>query len=176
MRAFFGMIVERSLRKTGSPDEGFEWLRRLDAQTRDYEMNASVLVERIGRREGLVTIWDLPDVLLEMRRSRDLAYVFPPSGTPVIDDAVGLVRHSRHLSAARGLIEWLGSAEAQRLAAEKAYRLPARTDLGREQLPAWARDVLARLVPEKMDWDLLERDGPAWMAKWDREIRGRGGK
>jgi iron(III) transport system substrate-binding protein len=176
MRAFFGMIVERSLRKTGSPDEGFEWLRRLDAQTRDYEMNASVLVERIGRREGLVTIWDLPDVLLEMRRSRDLAYVFPPSGTPVIDDAVGLVRHSRHLSAARGLIEWLGSAEAQRFAAEKAYRLPARTDLGREQLPAWARDVLARLVPEKMDWDLLERDGPAWMAKWDREIRGRGGK
>jgi iron(III) transport system substrate-binding protein len=176
MRAFFGMILERSIRRTGSPAAGFDWLRRLDAQTREYEMNASVLVERIGRREGLVTIWDLPDVLLEMRRSKDLAYVFPPSGTPVIDDAVGLVKGARHAQQAKGLIDWLGSPEAQRRAAAEAYRLPARSDIPPGQLPDWARDVLARLAPEKMDWDLLEREGPAWMAKWDREIRGRGGK
>jgi iron(III) transport system substrate-binding protein len=176
MRAFFGMVLERSIRSTGSPAAGFEWLKRLDAQTKDYEMNASVLVERIARREGLVTIWDLPDVLLEMQRSRDLAYVFPPSGTPVIDDAVGLVKGAKHPAAAKELIEWLGSAEAERLAAEKAYRLPARTDIPSTELPEWARDVLGKLVPEKMDWDLLEREGSQWMATWDREIRGRGKK
>lgn len=176
MRAVFGMILERSIRQTGSPAAGFEWLKRLDAQTKDYEMNASVLVERIARREGLVTIWDLPDVLLEMQRSRDLAYVFPPSGTPVIDDAVGLVKSARHAAAAKGLIEWLGSGEAQRLAAEKAFRLPARTDVPETELPAWARDVLRHLVAEKMEWDLLEREGAQWMATWDREIRGRGKK
>ena len=176
MRAFFGMILERSIRQTGSTGAGFDWLKRLDAQTRDYEMNASVLVERIARREGVVTIWDLPDVLLEMQRSKDLAYVFPPSGTPVIDDAVGLVKGARHAAAAKGLVDWLGGVEAQLLAAEKAYRLPARTDIPPDQLPAWARDVLAKLVPEKMDWDLIEREGSAWMAKWDREIRGRGKK
>lgn len=174
MRAIFGMVLERSLAETGSPDRGFQWLTRLDAQTKEYVMNASILVEKIARREGLVTVWDLPDVLLEMRRSRDLAYFFPASGTPVIDDAVGLVAGARHPKEARELIEWLGSPEAQFAAAESVYRLPARTDLPTERLPEWARDVLTKMVPARMDWDLLEREGQAWMARWDREVRGKG--
>jgi iron(III) transport system substrate-binding protein len=174
MRAFFGMILARSVDHTGSPEEGFAWLKKLDAQTRGYEMNASVLVERIARREGLITVWDLPDVLLEMRRSQGLAYVFPSSGTPVIVDAVGLVRGARHAAAAREFIEWLGSAEGERLAAEKAFRLPARRDLAEQDLPQWVRDVDTRLVPAKMNWNLIEREGAGWMARWDREVRGRG--
>ncbi len=174
MRAFFGMILARSIDQTGSAERGFEWLKKLDAQTKGYEMNASVLVERIARREGLVTVWDLPDILLEMRRSQGLAYVFPSSGTPVIVDAVGLVRGARHASAAREFIEWLGSPEAQLLAAEKAYRLPARGDLPEDQLPQWVREVDHALVPAKMNWDLIEREGAQWMARWDREVRGKG--
>jgi iron(III) transport system substrate-binding protein len=174
MRAIFGMILERSLAATGSADQGFGWLTRLDAQTREYVQNASILVEKIARREGLATVWDLPDVLLEMKRSKDLAYVFPSSGTPVIDDAVGVVKGAKHGQQARALIEWLGSPEAQLLAAENAYRLPARTDLPPDRLPGWARDVEARMKPAKMDWDLLEKEGQGWMAKWDREVRGKG--
>ncbi|HMF10324.1 MAG TPA: extracellular solute-binding protein [Thermoanaerobaculia bacterium] len=174
MRAFFGMILARSVERTGSPDAGFAWLKRLDAQTRGYEMNASVLVERIARREGLITVWDLPDVLLEMRRSSGLAYVFPSSGTPVIVDAIGLVRGARHAAAAREFIEWLGSAEGERLAAERAFRLPARRDLPEQDLPQWVRDVDTRLVPAKMNWSLIDREGAGWMARWDREVRGKG--
>ncbi len=176
MRAIFGMILERSLSQTGSPERGFQWLSRLDAQTKEYVMNASVLVEKIARREGLVTVWDLPDVLLEMRRSKDLAYVFPSSGTPVIDDAIGLVRGARHAPEAKALIEWIGSPEAQLAAARDAYRLPARTDLPAGELPEWARDVEKKMKPAEMDWDLLEREGQAWMARWDREVRGKGKK
>jgi iron(III) transport system substrate-binding protein len=174
MRAFFGMILSRSVEETGSSDRGFDWLKRLDAQTKNYEMNASLLVEKIARREGLITVWDLPDVLLEMRKSRDLAFVFPKSGTPVIDDAAGLVHGARHDAAARPYLEWLGSPEAQLLAAEKAYRLPARQDLAPASLPAWAREVEAQMVPARLNWDLIEREGAAWMARWDREVRGRG--
>jgi iron(III) transport system substrate-binding protein len=174
MRAIFGLILQRSIAETGSPDRGFDWLKRLDAQTKEYVMNASVLVEKIARREGLVTVWDLPDVLLEMGRSKDLAYVFPASGTPVIDDAVGLVRGAKHSREARELIEWLGSPEAQILAARNAYRLPARTDLPAGEAPEWARDVEKKMIPARMDWDLLDREGQAWMAKWDREVRGKG--
>ena len=176
MRAIFGLILQRSIAETGSPERGFDWLKRLDAQTKEYVMNASVLVEKIARREGLVTVWDLPDVLLELGRSKDLAYVFPASGTPVIDDAVGLVRGAKHPREARELIEWLGSPEAQLLAAQNAYRLPARTDLPAGAAPEWARDVEKKMIPARMDWDLLDREGQAWMAKWDREVRGKGSK
>ena len=176
MRAFFGLILARSIEKNGSPAAGFDWLRKLDAQTKSYEMNASILVQRISRREGLITVWDLPDVLLEMKQSRDLAYVFPASGTPVIDDAIGLVKGARHEAAARKFLEWVGSVEAQRLAAEKAYRLPARTDIPPSDLPAWAQDVQKRLVPAKLDWELLEREGSSWMSTWDRAVRGKGAR
>jgi iron(III) transport system substrate-binding protein len=174
MRAFFGMIFARSLEKTGGTTQAIDWLKRLDAQTKSYEMNASILVQRIARREGLVTVWDLPDELLEMRQSKELAYVFPTSGTPVIDDAIGLVKGAKHPDAARQFLEWIGSPEAQRIAAEKAYRLPARTDIPPAELPEWARDVSSRMVAARLDWALLERELPGWMATWDREVRGKG--
>jgi len=176
MRAIFGMILLRSIAETGGPERGFDWLKRLYGQTREYVVNATILLEKLARREGLVTLWDLPDVLLEQKRGLPLRIVFPPSGTPVIDDAIGLVAGGRHPEEARALIEWLGSGEAQRLAAERAFRLPARTDLPAAELPAWAREVERQLVPAKMDWDRLERDGPGWMATWDRTVRGRGGR
>ncbi len=30
------------------------------------------------------------------------------------------------------------------------------------------------MKPAKMEWDLIEREGQAWMARWDREVRGKG--
>ena len=176
MRAVWGMVLSRSVAETGGTDRGFAWLARLDGQTKEYVVNASILCEKVARREGLVTMWDLPDILLEKQRSPILAFVFPKSGSPIIDDAVGLVKGAKHAGEARALIEWLGSPEAQLLGADKAYRLPARADLPEEKLPAWARDVARTLVPARLDWALIEREGPGWMARWDREIRGRGGR
>ncbi len=173
MRAVWGYILSKSVRETGSPDRGFAWLARLDAQTKEYVFNPILLYEKIIRGEGIITIWDLPDTLLERQRGSPLAYVFPRSGTPVIDDAVGLVAGCRHPELARQFIEFVGEKSMQRAAAEKTFRLPARTDLG-DDMPGWARDVLRELVPAEIDWPLVEKDGAAWMATWDRTIRGKG--
>ena len=176
MRTMFGMILARSVAETGSPEAGFEWLRRLDAQTKEYVLNPALMIEKLIRREGLVTVWDLTDILLQQARGMPLGFELAASGTPVIDDAVGLVAGAPHPEAARAFIDWVGSSEAQLLAAERAFRLPARTDLGPADLPEWARDVLARLTPAELDWRLLEERGPEWMARWDRTIRGAGGR
>jgi iron(III) transport system substrate-binding protein len=173
MRAVWGYILSKSVRDTGSPAAGFAWLGRLDAQTKEYVFNPILMYEKLIRGEGLITIWDLPDTLLERERGSPLQYVFPKSGTPVIDDAIGLVAGARHPELARQFIDFVGTIELQRLAAEKTYRLPARTDLG-DALPAWARDVEREMVPAAMDWPLVEKDGAAWMATWDRTIRGKG--
>ncbi len=175
MRTMFGMILARSVDETGSPERGFEWLRRLDGQTKQYVLNPALMIEELARREGLVTVWDLTDILWQQKRGKPLGFNFPTSGTPVIDDSIGLVAGARHPAAAKAFIDWVGSPEAQRLAADKAFRLPARTDLSRADLPAWARDVLSRLVSAKVDWKLIEKRGPDWMTTWDRTIRGHGG-
>jgi iron(III) transport system substrate-binding protein len=173
MRAVWGYILSKSVRETGSPAAGFAWLARLDAQTKEYVFNPILLYEKIVRGEGLITIWDLPDTLLERERGSPLQYVFPSSGTPVIDDAVGLVAGCRHPELAKRFIDFLGEKEMQRLAAEKTFRLPARTDLG-DALPAWAREVEREMVPAEIDWPRVEKDGTGWMATWDRTIRGNG--
>jgi iron(III) transport system substrate-binding protein len=174
MRAIWGLIIERSLRRTGDTTEGMAWLRRLDGQTKAYALNPALLDARLARGEGLVTLWDLPDILISRSKGMPFDYVFPRSGTVVIDDAIGLVRGCRHPEAARAFIDFVGSEEGQLLAAARVYRLPARHDLPPDRVPAWVAHVEHDMVVADVDWDLLARDGAAWMGYWDRHIRGTG--
>jgi len=174
MRAVWGMIIERGLKQTGDTTAGFQWLRRLDAQTKEYVLNGPLLDQKIVRQEGLVTIWDLPDILLNRRDGLQLGYLFPKSGTPVIEDAIGVVRDARHPAAARAFVEYVGSVDAQLLATREAYRLPARLDLPVDSLPPWAREVRRAMQVAEVDWDLLAARGADWMRYWDENVRGKG--
>lgn len=176
MRAVWGMLIERSLKQTGDTAAGWAWLRRLDAQTKEYVLNGPLLDQKIVRQEGLITIWDLPDIQLNTRDGLPLGYVFPTSGTPVIEDAIGVIRRAPHEAAARAFVEWVGTTGIQLLAAREVYRLPARSDLPIDSLPAWVRDVRTHMVEADVDWDLLARQGPQWMRYWDEYVRGKGGR
>ncbi len=174
MRAIWGLILERSIRETGDTARGMAWLRRLDAQTRAYTLNPAVLDAKLARQEGLITLWDLPDILISRAKGMPFGYVFPRSGTVVIDDGIGLVRGAPHPEAAKAFIEFVGSVEGQLLAARAVYRLPARRDLPADSVPAWVAEVERSMVVAEVDWDLLAREGPAWMSYWDRHVRGTG--
>jgi iron(III) transport system substrate-binding protein len=174
MRAIWGLFLVRSLRETGDTTRGMRWLRRLDGQTKAYTLNPAILDARLARAEGLVTLWDLPDILIARSKGLPFGYVFPRSGTVVIDDAIGLVRGSRHPEAAQAFIDYVGSEEAQLLAAREVFRLPARHDLPPDQVPAWVADVERQMTVYPMDWPLLAREGAAWMGYWDRHVRGTG--
>ncbi len=174
MRAIWGLIIERSLRMTGDTTAGMAWLRRLDGQTKSYALNPAILDARLARGEGLITLWDLPDILISRSKGMPFGYVFPRSGTVVIDDAIGLVRGSRHPEAARAFIDYVGGVDAQLLAADKVFRLPARHDLPAERVPGWVADVEAQMRVSPMDWAMLARDGAGWMGYWDRHVRNTG--
>ena len=174
MRAIWGFIIYRGIAAGGDTTAGMAWLRKLDGQTRAYVLSPLLLTEKLARQEGLVTLWDLPDVLIDRTRGLPLDYVFPASGTVVIDDAIGLVRGARHPEAARKFIDWAASDEALLLAARVTFRLPARTDLPKDSVPPWIADVESRMHEAPMDWALLAREGPAWMSYWDQRVRGTG--
>lgn len=174
MRAIWGFIIYRGIQATGDTAAGMAWLRRLDGQTRSYVLSPLLLTEKLSRQEGLVTLWDLPDVLIDRGRGLPLDYVFPASGTVVIDDAIGLVRGARHPAEARAFIDWAASDEALLLAARKTFRLPARKDLPPDSIPSWIADVESRMREAPMDWSLLAREGPGWMSYWDQRVRGKG--
>jgi iron(III) transport system substrate-binding protein len=174
MRAVWGMVIERGMHAPGDTAAGMAWLRKLDGQTRTYTLNPALLEEKLVRREGLVTIWDLPDLLIWQGQGMPFGYVFPRSGTPVIEDAIGLVRGARHPDAARRYIDFVGSHEAQILTAREVFRLPARLDLPPDSVPPWVAETYRQMKVAPMDWPLLARDGAGWMAYWDRHVRGTG--
>ncbi len=174
MRAIWGLILERSIRETGDTAQGMAWLRRLDGQTKTYALNPAILVAKLARGEGLVTLWDLPDILIGRAQGLPFGYVFPRSGTVVIDDAIGLVRGARHPAAARAFIDFVGGIEGQLLAADQVFRLPARHDLPPEKVPDWVAEVESLMVVAPVDWRLLAERGPGWMSYWDTHVRGTG--
>ena len=52
MRILFGMVLALSVQETGSEETGWQFLRRLDAQTKEYVLNPALLLEKLNRREG----------------------------------------------------------------------------------------------------------------------------
>lgn len=174
MRAIWGLIIERGLRQTGDTAWGMAWLRRLDGQTRAYTLSPALLDAKLARREGLVTLWDLPDILISQSKGMPFGYTFPRSGTAVIDDAIALVRNAPHPEAAKLFYEYVGSVDGQLLAAEKVFRLPARHDLPPDRVPAWVAEVEREMVVEPMNWPLLVKDGAKWMGYWDQHVRNTG--
>lgn len=175
MRAVFGAIMYREYARTGDPEAGYEWLLRLDAQTKEYVLNPTLLYQKLARQEGLVTLWNMPDIeILRATTDFPIDYVLPESGTPVVIDAVAVIAGSDEPDAARGFVELVGRPGSLREAAERYFRIPTRTDLPSDSMPAWLREALPRIRPMEIDRALVREHGPEWLRHWDREIRGRG--
>lgn len=171
MRAIFGAMIWRTYKETGSTEQGYNWLRRLDANVHEYTVDGTLLMQKLARGEGLISLWDLPDVrLFREQKNLHVAYLFPQSGTPVITDGIAVVRGAPHEEEARRFYEFVTTPESLTHAARTYYRIPVRTDIDRAQLPAWMNEPFARL---QINWDVLRKEGNGWLRYWDTEIRGR---
>jgi iron(III) transport system substrate-binding protein len=170
MRAIFGAMIWRFYKDTGSPEKGYDWLRRLDANVHEYTADGTLLMQKLARREGLVTLWDLPDVRIYQEKKLPIAYVIPANGTLVITDAIAILHGAPNEAEARQFYEFVTTPESLIHAARTYYRIPVRTDIDRSQLPDWMNQPFNRMP---LDWDLLRKRSGEWMRYWDTEIRGR---
>ena len=171
MRVIFGAMILRFYKDTNSPAGGYDWLRKLDANVHEYTANPTLLMQKLARGEGTVSLWDMPDVMLyREKKNFNLGYVIPRSGTPVVTDGIAIVRGAPHEEEARRFYEFVTTPESLVHAAREYYRIPARTDLDRSQLPAWMNEPFTRL---HVDWELLRKEANNWLRYWDTEIRGR---
>ncbi|MBD0320358.1 MAG: extracellular solute-binding protein, partial [Gemmatimonadetes bacterium] len=104
MRTIFGMIVDRSVRATGDTAQGFQWLRRLDGQTKEYVLNPTLLYQKLGRQEGLITLWDMPDIEPLRAQGYPIDYRYPTSGTPLVVDGIAVLKGAPNPELARRFV------------------------------------------------------------------------
>ncbi|MGH9968463.1 MAG: extracellular solute-binding protein [Pyrinomonadaceae bacterium] len=174
MRAIFGAMIWRFYKDTRSPEKGYDWLRGLDQNVHEYTADGTLLMQKLARREGLVSLWNLPDVwIYKEQKGFPLSYVIPASGTPVITDGIAIVRGAPNEAEARRFYEFVTTSESLVHAAKTYYRIPVRSDIERAQLPAWMSEPFTRMP---LDWDLLRKEGGEWLRYWDTEIRERSKK
>src|SRR5690606_19298391 len=113
MRAIFGAILERSIRETGSTEAGWDWLRALDVNTREDTFNPTLMYTRLERKEGLVTLFNTPDMaMLALRRNASIGYVIPASRTPLLVDGIALAEGARHPELAQAFYEFVTTRDA----------------------------------------------------------------
>jgi iron(III) transport system substrate-binding protein len=175
MRTIFGMVIQRSIRETGDEAAGFDWLRRLDGQTREYVLNPTLLYQKLARQEGLITLWTMPDIeMLRASTGYPIDYIFPSSGTPIVVDPIAIVDGGPNPEMARRFVDFIGSEPEVLLAAREFFRVPARDDLPADSLPPALRRARDLIVSEPIDWALLQERGSEWMRRWDETVRGEG--
>jgi iron(III) transport system substrate-binding protein len=88
-------MIWRFYKDTNSPERGYDWLRKLDANVHEYTADGTLLMQKLARQEGLVSLWDLPDVrLYKEQKNLPVAYNIPTSGTPVVTDGIAIVRRA----------------------------------------------------------------------------------
>jgi len=173
MRVIYSALIQREFQRTGRLEDGFDWLRRLDANTKTYAADPTQLYLKIAREEGLVTLWNLPDVVLQVNvNGYPFGYVIPKSGTPLITDCIAVVKGSKHIEEAKRFYEFVTSKESLIRQAREFYRIPTRRDVQQSHLPNWMTSL--NLTSMNVDWDQLAANEKVWMKRWDDEVKGSG--
>jgi len=172
MRAIFGAIILREMKRTGSTAAGFAWLRRLDANTKEYVISPTMLYQKLGQREGVLSLYDMPDIeTLRQTTKYPIASRIPTSGTPLLVEGLAIVRGTKHPALAKEFYEFVTTPAALEVAAERFVRMPARPDIPNDSLPAWIREARAQIRPMPLDRQLLADSLDSWMKYWDAHVR-----
>lgn len=172
MRSIYSSMIYRSFNADGKPDAGYEYLKKLDANTANYAANPNDMYLKLARGVGEVTVWNLQDVLIQANSNKQpFSHVIPTSGAPVLLDGVGVVKGSKSTKAAQDFMDFLFAPETQAKLAETQFQIPA-VDLPADKQPAWLKDL--NLKEMDVDWDVVAQHEEEWMAYWQSNIKGKG--
>ena len=174
MRTIFSAMIYRQYEKTGSAEAGYEWLRKLDANTAIYTPTPDDMYLKVDRGVGTVTLWNLQDALIQpLRNNRPWSFVLPASGVPILLDGVGVVNNPRSMEAARAFQNFLLEPQLQAQLAKDYYQIPA-LELSENEKPDWL--IKLNLKEMKIDWDVLSQKQTEWLDYWSQNIKDKGGR
>lgn len=164
MRTFISAMIARA----DSDDAGVDWLRRLHENTGEYLGNPALLFDHIKKNPENISVWLMPDVVMQtVRNGFPFDYYIPP-GTPVLTDGIALVNGAPHEEWARKFYEFVTTKEALVHQATEYAKLPARDDIDDSLLPP--KLVTQKVQAMPIDWKVFAAHEPAWCDRWKTEV------
>ncbi|MFQ5825263.1 MAG: extracellular solute-binding protein [bacterium] len=173
IRTIFSTMIWQSFKQNGSVEAGYAWLRKLDANTKSYPANPTLMYLQLARQEALVTLWNMPDIELQKQvYEYPFDYVIPKSGTPVLIEGLAIVANCKHTKLAQEFYEFITTPESFTIQAENYFRIPTRDDIPKEKLPDWMSQTEIKAMD--IDWKVFSEKSKEWMKYWDERIKGAG--
>lgn len=171
MRTIYSSMIVRQGADT--PDKGYDWLLKLDANTKEYTQDPNALYLKLTRQEGAVSLWNLQDILLKKYTTDyPFDYIYPKSGAPILVDGVAVVNNAKNLENAKLFVEFLFEKDMVTKLANDYYQIPTRSDIDQASMPEWYQEL--DLKTFDIDWQLMAEKEAEWMEHWDTNIKGRG--
>jgi len=172
MRTIFSAMIYRQ-NGAVSPDAGYAWLKKLDANTVTYAANPDDMYFKIDRGVGTVTLWNLQDALIQpLKNKRPWSYVIASSGVPVLLDGVGVINNPKMMKAAEEFLNFLMEPKLQAQLARDYYQIPA-MEVPDADKPEWLTKL--NIKEMKIDWNVMGQKENEWMSYWSKSIKGKGG-
>ncbi|WP_157452808.1 extracellular solute-binding protein, partial [Brevibacillus sp. SKDU10] len=173
MRTIYSAMMYRQ--GAAAPEKGYEWLTKLDANTKEYAQDPTSLYLKLARQEGAISLWNLQDILIQKEtKKQPFDYIYPASGAPILVDGVAIVKGAKNIAPAKKFYDFLFDEKLRIEMAEKFYQIPALLTISKENLPTWLQAI--ELKPLEIDWQVLADKEKEWMQYWDENIKGKGYK
>lgn len=164
MRTFIGAIFLRA----GSQQAAIDWLTKLHQSTEAYMENPQFLYEHLKKREDLISVWIMPDVILQRQRhGYPLACVVPPD-TPVITEGIAIIEGAPHREWAEKFYEFVTTQEALAHQAHAYAKVPTREDIDPSSLPESIANL--DIKPMAIDWQAFADKEQEWLDLWDKQV------
>lgn len=164
MRTFICATILRA----GDDDAGIEWLRTLHASTKTYMQSPQLLFDHMKRNEDLITVWIMPDAVLQRERNGYPFDFFLPKDAPVLTEGIAIVNNAPHRENAELFYEFVTTQEALAHQANEYAKIPTRTDIDTALLPTWMNEQEVDAM--KIDWTVFAEKEQLWCDRWKAEV------
>ncbi len=171
MKTIFTGLIWRSGGANHDPAPGYDFLKRLDAHTKTYLPNPQALYDRVAKsEEGYLSLWNLTDVLFQAEANGyPFGYRIPTDPVPISLDPIALIAGGPHAEEAKLFYEFVTSKENCLKLARDHFRILAREDISRKELPARMREI--QFQPMQFDFSEFDKLQTQWMDHWQTSIR-----
>ncbi|MFI6131526.1 extracellular solute-binding protein [Micromonospora sp. NPDC051141] len=169
MRSIYASMIVRQSPDGSNPQPGYDWLKKLDANTGAYAANPTDLYLKLSRQQGTLSAWNLQDILLQANQANmPFGYVMPASGAPVLVDGLAQVKGGNS-EGAQKFLEFLFDDSLRAELAKDYYQIPA-VDIAEK--PEWLAQL--NLKPLDVDWDVIGKNETEWINHWNSQIKNKG--
>ncbi len=166
-----GLLWEYYNEKTGDiSQEGWELLTEIYTNAGSLPTNDSDIWKAFKDGEIPILPWWYGGVVSNTEKNNiPVEYVIPENGTPVVAEAIGLVKGTQSKEEAEKFINWFGSAEVMAAYAEEFGQAPAHPEaiaLCSDRI----KEDAEKFTAQNIDWEIASEHLDSWLEKIELEI------